>query len=132
LFSSRRSILSVVEGYGDLLNYFLKSVELVLSLSKESVKSVVKNILIATTNPGKMSELQTMLDMDLPWKIFPTFLNYSRLPNTVDLLLFGVHSLLSSIVLSCLIIMKVSSADAAVPKKLLRPTLSSCKLFTKR
>jgi XTP/dITP diphosphohydrolase len=34
-----------------------------------------REILIATTNPGKMAELQAMLDMDLSWKSLADFLN---------------------------------------------------------
>jgi XTP/dITP diphosphohydrolase len=36
---------------------------------------VVKQILIATTNPGKMAELCAMLDMDLQWKSLADFPN---------------------------------------------------------
>ena len=34
-----------------------------------------RKILIATTNPGKMAELQAMLDMDLSWKSLSDFPN---------------------------------------------------------
>jgi XTP/dITP diphosphohydrolase len=44
------------------------------------VKSVVKQILIATTNPGKMTELLTMLDMDLVFKSLTDFPDLKEIP----------------------------------------------------
>ena len=37
-----------------------------------------REILIATTNPGKMAELQAMLDMDLVWKSLADFPNLNE------------------------------------------------------
>ena len=38
----------------------------------------IKEILIATTNPGKMAELQAMLDMNLAWKSLADFPNLNE------------------------------------------------------
>jgi XTP/dITP diphosphohydrolase len=44
------------------------------------VKNNIKKILIATTNPGKMAELQAMLEMDLAFKCLADFPNLVEVP----------------------------------------------------
>jgi XTP/dITP diphosphohydrolase len=42
-------------------------------ISVSSVNSVAKKILVATTNPGKLSEISAMLDLDIEWKSLVDF-----------------------------------------------------------